>query len=281
MKEAGLIAALLLCLFGVPIGVGLLVRWFWRLSRPAALVGPARWVRLGGLVVLAGGLAGILYEWVVVIAQPMPGAHAAAKSMWPWANEQPAEATLLLLSWVVVALSIDAARRPAALSFGLGTLLAVGTLGGRQYLEHQQRERTQADNWESRSHMETNWQRAVTDSFELQADRRGDIFVPELTAQPPQFPGGAPALQKAFENLMDPGLVPHESVFSYATTVEVTFFVEANGRIHLPHVTRGLGAGYDGEAVRVVRLLPSFLPARHSDGSAIAVVWKVEVPFRK
>lgn len=281
MDGAGLVVALILGFFLPPFIVGALLFWFWRLSQPTALVGPARWLRMGGLVLLAGGLAGILYEWLLVITQPIPGAHAAAKSMWPWGKEHPAEATLLLLAWVVVALSIEVGRRPAALSFGLGTLLAVGTLGGPQYLEHRQQERVQVDNWESRAHIETNWQRAVTDSFQLQLDRRGDVFVPELMAQSPQFPGGAPALQKAFETLLDPGLVPQETLFSYATTVEVTFFVEANGRIHLPHVTRGLGAGYDEEAVRVVRLLPAFLPARHSDGGAIAVVWKVEVPFKK
>ena len=281
MSEAGIIVVLLLCLFGVPTIMSLLGLWFWRLSQTAALVGSARWVRLAGLVVLAAGLAGVFYEWVLVIAQPIPGAHAAAKSMWPWAHRHPAEATLLLLSWVVLALGMTAGRRLAALSFGLGALVAVGTLGGGQYLAQRQKEQIRTDYEQSRAHLKTNWQRAVTDSFQLQVDRRGDIFAPELTAQPPQFPGGAPALQQAFATLIDLALVPQASIFSRSATVEVTFFVEADGRIHLPHVTRGLGSGYDEEAVRVVRLLPAFRPARHSDGGAIAVVWKVEVPFRK
>jgi hypothetical protein len=282
MNEVGLIiAALLFFLFGVPTILGLLGLWFWRLSQPAALEGRARWVRLGGLTVLAGILAGVFYAWILVITQPIPGAHAAAKSMWPWAHEHPAEATLLFVSGIVIALALTAGRRLAALSFGLGALLAVGAVGGRQYLAQRQQDRAQIDKEEFRAHLDTNWQRAVTDSFQLQVDRRGDVYAPELTARPPQYPGGAPALQQAFATLLDPSLVPAESVFSRAATVEVTFFVEADGRIRLPHVTRGLGAGYDEEAVRVVRLLPAFVPARHSDGDAIAVVWKVEVPFRK
>ena len=44
--------------------------------------------------------------------------------------------------------------------------------------------------------------------------------------------------------------------------VHVAFVVDPEGHLHDPHVVRGLGFGFDEEALRLVRIMPWWTPGR-------------------
>ncbi|RZJ85756.1 MAG: hypothetical protein EOO60_14340 [Hymenobacter sp.] len=55
----------------------------------------------------------------------MPSAHAASRSVWPWARHHLGLATLLPLAGIAVALCSSPGRWLGALSFAAGVLLAL------------------------------------------------------------------------------------------------------------------------------------------------------------
>lgn len=74
----------------------------------------------------------------------------------------------------------------------------------------------------------------------------------------PQFPGGQDSLQAFVErNLRNPRQVEG--------TVYVQFIVERNGRMTNLEVLRGIDEETDEEALRVMRLMPRWIPGRQRD----------------
>lgn len=76
----------------------------------------------------------------------------------------------------------------------------------------------------------------------------------------PDFPGG-PAAMLAFlkRKLNYPAQALDQQL---SGKVHVTFVVDPEGHLHDPHVVRGLGAGLDEEALRLVRIMPWWTPGR-------------------
>ena len=130
---------LLLVLLGPPAAILVLGTYFNKLSHVAGLTGRARQKRLVWLAVLASGLTSSLYFLVIIISAKLPGAHAAARSSFPWLHEHPLTTVLLVSLGVTLLLVSQPAKRPAGLSFGAGALVVLTGLGIHWFFtEHQE-----------------------------------------------------------------------------------------------------------------------------------------------
>ncbi|WP_227769741.1 energy transducer TonB [Hymenobacter sp. 15J16-1T3B] len=93
----------------------------------------------------------------------------------------------------------------------------------------------------------------------------------------PGFPGGAGA-QMAF--LRDKLKYPEEALRKgVAGKVLVQFVVDERGHLIDPQVVRGLGAGLDEEALRLVRIMPWWTPGLVG-GKAVKVLYTLPIVFR-
>ena len=94
--------------------------------------------------------------------------------------------------------------------------------------------------------------------------------------QMPQFPGGMQTLmQYITASLRYPALAVHNRVEG---KVFVNFIVRPSGQITSVVVTKGLGAGCDEEAVRVIGQMPAWEPGKQN-GRTVSVSYTVPVPF--
>jgi periplasmic protein TonB len=81
----------------------------------------------------------------------------------------------------------------------------------------------------------------------------------------PEFKGGMKALQKFLEqNLKYP-----DEVDCISGKVYVQFTVEKNGKVTNPIILKSLSERCDAEALRVVKLMPRWIPARDFRGQKI------------
>jgi protein TonB len=80
--------------------------------------------------------------------------------------------------------------------------------------------------------------------------------------EPPIFPGGESALTKFLRENIN---YPKEAIKNKISgTVYVQFIIEKDGSISDIQVVRGIGGGCDEEAVRVIKLLPKWIPAKQN-----------------
>lgn len=81
-----------------------------------------------------------------------------------------------------------------------------------------------------------------------------------IVEQPATFPGGESALQAFLaKNLKYPAIAVEQEIQG---TVQLRFVVETNGSIGEVQVLRSLESHCDKEAVRVVKMLPRFIPGK-------------------
>lgn len=101
------------------------------------------------------------------------------------------------------------------------------------------------------------------------------LFVdPEIS---PYFPGGEPALLKF---ISDHIIYPKGAKASKIQgTVYVTFNVEKDGRITGLRVVRGICAELDAEAIRVMKLMPTWIPGE-LEGKKVAMRCNLPIKFR-
>jgi hypothetical protein len=253
----GFVLLLLLVIFGPPLLLVLLSVRFGQLSQLAGLTGAARTRRFIWLAVLASGMTGSLYLLLCVLSAEIPGAHAAAKSNFPWLHAHPLTPVVLVSLAITLLLLCTPTRRPAGLSFGVGALLVLGGLGTHWFLTDHQKDVKREAFYQLRqvdiAYRDISAQRAARDSFELQAAR---CYHKDLLDKEPTYPGGDRALDAQVQALMRP-TAPRPPVDTY---VLVQCIIEPTGRVAFPHVVEGLGPGFDEEAVRIVRHLPLFEP---------------------
>jgi protein TonB len=103
-------------------------------------------------------------------------------------------------------------------------------------------------------------------------DAKTDEFL-YPTETIPEFPGGQSALTKfLFSNLR--GLKKGESDCGGGGKVHVKFIVDENGDVQQPVVVKGLCPAFDEEVLRVVRLLPRFVPSKQ-DGKPVSVYFNL------
>jgi len=94
--------------------------------------------------------------------------------------------------------------------------------------------------------------------------------------QMPEFPGGdAARLKFLFNNLKYPIMARESGIQG---TVYVTFVVSKTGQISGVSVIRGIGGGCDEEAIRVVKLMPPWIPGRQN-GKPVPVQFSLPMRF--
>jgi len=114
-----------------------------------------------------------------------------------------------------------------------------------------------------------------------------DVAVPEPSPtdpnepfidpeQMPEFPGGHEAMMKYLSGQIE---YPEEAVENGVQgAVFVTLVVETDGRLNDVKVLRGIGAGCDEEAVRVVKDMPNWKPGK-LDGTPVRVQYNLPIRY--
>lgn len=101
-----------------------------------------------------------------------------------------------------------------------------------------------------------------------------DVFT--VVEESPHYPGGDEVRMKFLQENIH---YPEEArVSSIQGTVYITFVVEKNGTITDVRVLRGIGGGCDEEALRVVRLMPPWIPGKQR-GKPVRVRFNLPVRF--
>ncbi len=99
----------------------------------------------------------------------------------------------------------------------------------------------------------------------------------DVVEQMPSFPGGMPALMKWLsDNMKYPPIAAENGVQG---RVIVQFVVEKDGSVTDVHVARSVDPSLDKEAVRVVKVMPKWIPGKQN-GSAVRVKYTVPVLFK-
>jgi protein TonB len=115
-------------------------------------------------------------------------------------------------------------------------------------------------------------------------DKGTDQIIDDDNAAPltvvenmPDFPGGnAARLTFLSNNLKYPQLARETDIEG---TVYIQFVVEKNGKITNTVIKRGIGGGCDEEALRVVKMMPSWNPGRQN-GQNVRVEFVLPIAFK-
>ncbi|MCA8832329.1 TonB family protein [Hymenobacter pini] len=103
------------------------------------------------------------------------------------------------------------------------------------------------------------------------------VFEPREAVTQASFNGGGVALRQYFtEKLKEPKVLAQENLRG---AVEVRFVVQADGKIGAAEVVRPFCRSCDEEALRLVRAMPTWAPARDASGQPIAVRQAVLIPM--
>lgn len=94
--------------------------------------------------------------------------------------------------------------------------------------------------------------------------------------QNPEYPGGEMALTRFVQNNMSYPQIARE--MGIQGTVYITFVVGKTGEISNVKVVRGIGGGCDEEAVRVIKLMPKWIPGRQN-GKPVPVWFNFPLKF--
>jgi TonB family protein len=98
-----------------------------------------------------------------------------------------------------------------------------------------------------------------------------------VVEQNPEFNGGFDAMLKYLrENIHYPETAVKTGIQG---TVFVQFVVGKTGKITNVKILRGIGAGCDEEAVRVVNEMPNWIPG-HNNGEVVSVMFQIPVKFQ-
>jgi len=116
------------------------------------------------------------------------------------------------------------------------------------------------------------------------------LGISQLHAQEgeePRFPGcddtsdydcaDMKMLQFLFSNLKQPQAAKDANVVG---TVVASFTVAADGSITSPTVKEGLGHGCDEEVLRLINLMPKWIPGTDPEGNPIDMEWEIDVKFK-
>jgi len=109
--------------------------------------------------------------------------------------------------------------------------------------------------------------------LDVAPDAEIHIFVEEM----PTFVGGDSARQKFLaENLSYPQMAKENNVQG---TVYVSFVIDARGRITNVKLLRGIGAGCDEEALKVISMMPNWNAGRQN-GRTVNVSFNMPIVFK-
>ncbi|QNH62033.1 TonB family protein [Hymenobacter sediminicola] len=103
------------------------------------------------------------------------------------------------------------------------------------------------------------------------------VFEGGQVATQASFPGGGTALREYLtDKLKEPKVLKQENLRG---AVEVRFVVQADGRIGATEIVRPLCRSCDEEALRLVRDMPRWTPARNAAGQPVSVRQQVIIPM--
>ncbi len=103
------------------------------------------------------------------------------------------------------------------------------------------------------------------------ADETPFTIVEEM----PQFPGGEEAMINFLRNNLKFPPLDKNTVLS---RVYINFVVDKNGDIVHPKIIRGMSGAFDEEALRVIRLMPKWIPGKQN-GKQVAVYYNLPINF--
>ena len=90
----------------------------------------------------------------------------------------------------------------------------------------------------------------------------------------PQFPGGPDSLNRFIKrNLKFPNTIVQGTVY-------VSFYVETDGSLSEISIKKGIGGGCDEEAIRLVKMMPKWIPAKQNE-KVVRSLMVVPVKFNK
>lgn len=113
----------------------------------------------------------------------------------------------------------------------------------------------------------------LNDSF---ADKDDDSPIYTVVEEMPTYPGGDDARIKFLSsNIRYPQLAKEKGIQG---TVFVTFVIDEKGFVSDVKVLRGIGGGCDQEAVRVVKMMPRWVPGR-MNGKTVRVQFNMPIKF--
>lgn len=119
----------------------------------------------------------------------------------------------------------------------------------------------------------------------LSAQNIGDAELFKVVEEMPRFPGcednnkncaDKKMLEFIYQNLRYPALARENGVEG---TVVVSFIVEKNGKITEPKIVREIGGGCGDEVMRVVNLMPTWIPGKQR-GEVVRVQYNLPVRFK-
>lgn len=97
-----------------------------------------------------------------------------------------------------------------------------------------------------------------------------------VVEQMPEFPGGDAARVKFLhENIYYPQIAKEGGITG---TVYITFVVGKDGRLSGFKILRGIGGGCDEEAIRVLKMMPNWIPGRQG-GKSVPVQFNLPIKF--
>ncbi|WBO84352.1 TonB family protein [Hymenobacter yonginensis] len=121
--------------------------------------------------------------------------------------------------------------------------------------------------------------RAVAVQFTVPVQMLGPnhVFEGGQVAMPAVFPGGGLALRQYLtKELKEPKVLKQEDLRG---AVEVRFVVQADGSIGAAEITRPLCRSCDEEALRLMRAMPRWTPARNAANQPVSVRQQVIIPM--
>lgn len=100
-----------------------------------------------------------------------------------------------------------------------------------------------------------------------------------IPVEDPEFEGGLKALREFIQkNTVYPELAKE---IGKEGTVYVSFIIDEKGQIESSKILKGIGAGCDEEASRVVNKLPKFKkPGKNALGKPVKVIFNIPIAFR-
>ena len=111
----------------------------------------------------------------------------------------------------------------------------------------------------------------------VQNPTNDSTFVHKLVEEMPSYPEGQAALLRHLaQNIQYPPMAIKKRVEG---TVVVQLTVERDGTLSNVHVVKGIGAGCDEEAERVVELMPKWRPG-FQNGQAVRVQFNLPIRFK-
>lgn len=113
-------------------------------------------------------------------------------------------------------------------------------------------------------------------AFEIKEEAEEEISIFMVVEQMPEFPGGEDSLNLFIKRNLTYPMTAVES--GIQGRVFVTFIIEADGSVNDVRILRGIGGGCDEEALRVISMMPKWIPGIQR-GKPVRVQYNLPIKF--